>query len=97
MAAGIEAIAALISTDLAARLPRQNKKQREGRASLVSTMLQVRSANLMELSASLPRTSERIDMRYQWISRLLDNALIDTNEVMAPYASEVLERASVDG
>src|SRR4051794_3856021 len=33
-------------------------------------------------------------MRYQWISRLLCNALIDTGEVMAPFAREVLARAS---
>ena len=97
MAGGIEAIAASISADLVTRLPRQNKKQREGLASLVATMLEVRSANLMDLSASLPRESERIDMRYQWISRLLGNELIDTDAVMAPFATEVLARAAGDG
>ena len=56
MAGGIEAIAASISADLLQRLPRQNKKQREGLALLVATMLDVRSANLMDLSASLPRS-----------------------------------------
>lgn len=97
MAGGIEAIAASISADLLQRLPRQNKKQREGLAQLVATMLEVRSANLMDLSASLPRSSERLDMRYQWISRLLGNELIDTDQVMAPFATEVLTRASRDG
>ena len=94
MAGGIEAVAASVSADLLRRLPRQNKKQREGLALLVGTMLDVRSANLMDLSASLPRNSERIDMRYQWISRLLGNELIDTDRVMAPFASEVLRNAS---
>ena len=97
MAGGIEAIAASISADLFRRLPRQNKKQREGLASLVATMLEVRSANLMDLSASLPRGSERIDMRYQWISRLLGNELIDTDAVMAPFAIDVLARVSSGG
>jgi hypothetical protein len=32
-------------------------------ALLTATMLEVRSANLMDLAASVPRTSERIDMR----------------------------------
>src|SRR3954452_14078640 len=32
-------------------------------------------------------------MRYQWISRLLGNALIDAEAVMAPYAREGLARA----
>lgn len=36
-------------------------------------------------------------MRYQWISRLLGNELIDTDRVMAPFASEVLRNASRGG
>ena len=90
MAGGIEAIAASISADLVQRLPGQNKNQRGGLALLIATRLDVRSANLMDLSASLPRTAERIDMRYQWISRLLGNERIDTDWVMAPFAAEVL-------
>ena len=91
---GIETMAAAIGADLAARLPRQNKKQREGLALLVATALDVRDVNLMELAAALPRAAERLDMRYQWISRLLGNPLIDTDAVMAPFAREVLARAS---
>ena len=97
MAGGIEAVAASVSADLVRRLPRQNKKQREGLSLLVATMLDVRSANLMDLSASLPRASERIDMRYQWIARLLGNELVDTDWVMAPFATEVLQRAAAGG
>jgi hypothetical protein len=51
----------------------------------------------MDLSASLPRSCERIDMRYQWIARLLGNEHIDTDAVMAPFAREILQRASADG
>lgn len=97
MAGGIEAVAASVLADLVRRLPRQNKKQREGLALLVATMLDVRSANLMDLSASLPRSCERIDMRYQWIARLLGNEHIDTDAVMAPFAREILQRASANG
>src|SRR3954471_4091142 len=90
---GIKMMAAAIGADLAARLPRQNKKQREGLALLVATALDVRGVNLMELAAALPRAAERLDMRYQWISRLLAKALIDTDAVMAPFAREVLAHA----
>src|SRR5215212_2493505 len=90
---GVETVAAAVRADLAARLPSQNKKQREGLALLVATVLDVRSVNLMELAAAVPRAAERLDMRYQWISRLLGNALIDVEAVMAPYAREVLARA----
>lgn len=97
MTGGIEAIAASISADLVRRLPRQNKKQRQGLALLTATMLDVRSANLMDLAASLPRDAERIDMRYQYIARLLGNEHVDVDWVMDPFAREVLERASTGG
>jgi hypothetical protein len=90
---GVETVAAAVRADLAARLPSQNKKQREGLALLVATALDVRSVNLMELAAAVPRAAERLDMRYQWISRLLGNVHIDVEAVMAPYAREVLARA----
>src|SRR5919199_259741 len=94
---GIETVAAAIGADLAARLPRQNKKQREGLALLIATALDVRDVNLMELAAALPRAAERLDMRYQWVSRLLGNPLIDADAVMAPYGREVLARLAADG
>src|SRR3954454_10222419 len=94
---GIATVATAIGADLAARLPRQNKKQREGLALLVATALDVRDVNLMELAAALPRAAARLDMRDQWISRLLGNALIDTDEVISPFAREVLARAGADG
>src|ERR1044072_1674177 len=94
---GIETMAAASEADLAARRPRQNKKQREGLALLVATALDVRDVNLMELAAALPRAAARLGMRYQWISRPLRNALTATAEVIAPCAREVLARAGGDG
>src|SRR3954471_18621782 len=51
---GIEEIADSISAELQDRLPRQRKTQRTKLALLVATMLDVRSANLMDLAAGLP-------------------------------------------
>src|SRR3954449_4610034 len=79
------------------RLPRQHKAQREGLALLTATMLDVRSANLMDRAASLPRAAERLDMRYQWISRLLGNELVEADAVMAPHGRELLARLAADG
>jgi hypothetical protein len=61
---------------------------------LVATLLDVRSANLMALAAALPRAAERIDMRCQWIARVLANPLIDCDAVMALFTHEVLARAA---
>src|SRR5215211_3724572 len=91
---GVETLAAAVRADLAARLPSQNKKQREGLALLVATTLDVRSVNLMELAAALPRAAERLDMRYQWISRLLGNTRIDVEAVMAPRDGALCARGS---
>jgi hypothetical protein len=55
---GILTVAVAIGAELLARLPCQNKKQREGLALLIVTALQVRCVNLNELAAALPRAAE---------------------------------------
>src|SRR3954452_658931 len=97
VAGGIATVAAAIAEDMRGRVPGQHRKQREGLALLTATMLDVRGANLMDLAASLPRAAERPDMRYQWISRLLGNPLIDADAVMAPYGRELLARLAAEG
>ena len=94
---GIEEIADSISAELQDRLPRQRKTQRTKLALLVATMLDVRSANLMDLAAGLPRQADRTDMRYQWITRLLGNPLVVSDAIMEPFSREVLERAAATG
>jgi len=94
---GIATVARTIGEAMRARLPGQNKKQREGLALLTATMLDVRSANLMDLAASLPRAAGRLDMRYQWISRLLGNERVEVDAVMAPHGREVLARLAEGG
>lgn len=89
---GIERLSRGIIEDLARRLPGQRKTQRNKLGLLVATMLEVRSANLMDLAASLPRETTRVDMRYQWIERLLANERIDPDWVMAPYVRELCGR-----
>ena len=94
---GIERLAETVVTDMEQRLPGQRKTQRGKLALLVATMLQVRSANLMEVAACLPRPAERLDSRYQWIKRFLANARVVSDAVMAPYGREVLARLSAQG
>ena len=36
-------------------------------------------------------------MRYQWITRLLGNPLVVSDEIMEPFSREVLERAAAGG
>ena len=78
-------------------LPGQRKTQRQNLALLIATMLGVRSANLMDLAAGLPRDVARIDMRFQWLWRVLMNPLIEPDAIMAPFAREVMERQAHSG
>lgn len=94
---GLQVLAEGISQELRRLLPGQRKTQRVNLALLVATMLDVRSANLMDLAAGLPRDADRIDMRYQWIERVLKNPLIDPDAVMAPFAREVLGALAAQG
>src|SRR5947209_9927554 len=95
---GIERLAVGIEAELARRLPRQRKTQRGKLALLVATMLSERSANLMDLAAALPRPAERMDMRYQWIARLLANPRLDGDAVMRPFAeAAILHAGATDG
>src|SRR6202007_963086 len=86
-----------IKAALVRRLPKQRKTQRDKLAVLVATMLHVRSANLVELAAGRPRESDRWDMGYQWISRLLANDLVCCDTVMEPFAREILARLAETG
>src|SRR4051794_16656649 len=94
---GIEQLAETVATDMEQPLPGQRKTQRGKLALLVATMLQLRSANLMDVAACLPRPAERLDSRYQWIKRFLANAHVISDAVMAPYGREVLARLSAQG
>ena len=80
-------VAGSISVVLHERLPWQRKTQRENLALLVATML-----SLMSLAAALPRQPDRIDMRYQWIVRVL--AKVECG--MLAFAREVLARAQAE-
>jgi hypothetical protein len=88
---------AAIEADFLERLPGYHKSRREGLCLLAGLMLDVRSANLMELSAALPREIADADKRYQYIERVLSNPHIDVDEVSGAYAREVLEMLSADG
>jgi hypothetical protein len=45
----------------------------------------------MDLAAELLLETDRIDMRYQWISRLLSNDFIYPEKVMKPFIRQILK------
>src|ERR1700751_6148968 len=94
---GIAVWAEGIRAELAKLLPKQRKTQRDKLAVLVAPMLHVRSANLVELAAGVPRESDRWDMVYQCMSRFLANDLVCCDTVMETFARESLARLAETG
>jgi hypothetical protein len=94
---GVAVWAEGIRAELKKRLPDQRKTQRDKLSVLVATMLHIRSANLVELAAGLPRDSDRWDMGYQYISRFLANDLVDCDTVMEPFVREILALVRAGG
>jgi hypothetical protein len=92
-----EALIGAIEEDFHARHPLYHKSRREGLTTLAGVMLDVRSANLMELSAALPREIGTAHDRYQYMERQLKNDKTDVDATIKPYALEVIERLSARG
>jgi hypothetical protein len=92
MTQGLEGLKQKIAEDMQRKLPGQRKTQRVNLSEAIATILNCRTVNTSEIAAALPRQAERMDMRYQWLLRLLDNDHIVPMEVMKPYACEILEK-----
>ena len=86
-----------IEDDFKRRHPLFHKSRREALTTLTGVMLDVRSANLMELAEGLPREIGAAEHRYQYIVRQLQNEEIDSDAVITPYALEVIERLASSG
>jgi hypothetical protein len=91
------ALVEAIEADFKGRLPLFHKSRSEGLSLLAGVMLEVRSANLMELAAALPREIGTADHRYQYIERQLKNPKTDCDVVIAAYAREVIEKLAATG
>jgi hypothetical protein len=77
-----------IDGDFNGRLRGYHKSRREGLSTLAGVMLDVRSANVMELAAALPREIGAADDRYQYIERQLMNPAIEPDAVTKAYAGQ---------
>lgn len=86
-----------IEEDFKERLPDYHKSRREGLCTLAALMLEVRSPNLMELAAALPREAKHQDERYRYITRLLSNPHIDIDEVSGAYARDIISQIAGSG
>jgi hypothetical protein len=63
----------------------------------VAAIIEARTPNTVEVATLLPPEVERLDLREQWLRRLLKNPLIDSMEVMEPFGRQVLREAASKG
>jgi hypothetical protein len=91
------ALTQAIEDDFARKHPGYHKARRHGIATLSALVLEIRTANLMELAAALPRDIGVSEDRYQYIERILKNGAIDANAALKPYAVEVIEKLAARG
>ncbi|SMF97064.1 hypothetical protein SAMN02949497_4481 [Methylomagnum ishizawai] len=66
-------------------------------ALVVGAMIEGRTPNTVELANLLPLSTDRQDMREQWLRRLLKNPLLETAVVMEPFARAELAKAARNG
>ncbi|HRD49093.1 MAG: transposase [Candidatus Competibacter sp.] len=86
-----------IEQDFREKHPGFHKSRRAGLVTLVGVMLEVRTANLMELGEALPREIAAAEYGYQSLERLLKHEEIKPDVVIKPYALEVIERLTDKG
>lgn len=89
---GIEQVVSKISEDLQSRFPTQRATQRRKLSELVGGILVCQTPNLMELSNVLDRPTESAEARYNYVERFLKNPLVQVDEVMATYGTDLLNR-----
>ena len=86
-----------VDADFSRHHPNFHASRQRGLATLVTLVLETRAVNLMELAAALPRDIQTPEHRYQYIERQLGNPHIVVDDIMVPYAREVLVRLSSHG
>ncbi len=60
---------------------------------LVAAMVEAKTVNTTRLAAVLPLATKRMDMRLQWIARLLENRLLVSRKIIEPFARRVVQQA----
>ena len=56
---------------------------------LIAAMLEARTANTTALATVLPLATQRLDMRLQWMARLLGNPLLVSSKMMKPFVCQL--------
>lgn len=93
----VRKLAETVEQGLEEALPSLRKTVVKKLSLAIAAMLEARTANTVALSNLLPLSTERGDMREQWMRRLLKNPLVDWATIMEPFACERLRQGGASG
>ncbi len=94
---GADQLVAEIHNYVVAALPTLRKTILRKLPIAVAGMVKARTINTQELILALPLTTERTDMRAQWLRRLLKSPLVDCIGILEPFARALLVEAAASG
>ena len=93
----VQSLAEKVKEGLQAAHPKLRKTVINKRALAVGAMLEAPTPNTTELANVLPVSTERQDMREQWLRRLLHNPLLESAAILEPFARVEVEAAARNG
>ena len=73
-------------------LPSLKKSPRKKLSYCIAAILEVQTCNTMEIANVIPLETERLDMRYQWLSRFLSTDSLENDDVMRPLIQQIVEK-----
>jgi hypothetical protein len=97
MMGDVAGLASAVEADFLVRFADMNKARRRGVAQVVAAMLTARTANMVELGNVLPRAIASWEKRYQFVERIVSNAHIDCDAMMARFAGDVARALTAKG
>ncbi|MCP4934580.1 MAG: hypothetical protein GY927_10350 [bacterium] len=93
----VKKLSETVAVGLTETLPRLRKTVVSKLSLAVAAVLEVRTANTVEIANKLPLDLERSDMREQWLRCLLSNPLMVEEVIIEPFARSALAAAGDHG
>jgi hypothetical protein len=90
-------LAETIEQGLKEALPQLRKTVLRKLPLAIAAIMEAQTANTQEIANRLPLDLDRLDMREQWLRRLLNSNQMVPNEIMEPFARQILRESSENG
>lgn len=93
----VKKLAEAIEQGLKETLPHVRKTVLRKLPLAIAAIMEAQTANTQEIANRLPLDLDRLDMREQWLRRLLSSDQVVPEEIMEPYVRQILRESSENG